>query len=74
MEVICKAFSRADDFATVSMTGIDRYGFEMSVQTNEGPRPVRVAFEDTIATMTEARKGLVAITNAAREKLAALDG
>ena len=69
MEVICKAFSRAADFSGVSMTGIDRYGFEMSVQTEQGPRPVRVAFEHTVGTMTEARKGLVALTNAAREKL-----
>jgi len=71
MEVICKAFSRAEGFTEVSMTGIDRYGFEMSVKTSEGPRPVRVAFEGAIGTMTEARKGLVALTNAARDKLGA---
>ena len=69
MEVICKAFSRADAFTAVSMTGIDRYGFEMSVKTDQGPRPVRVAFEGSVSTMTDARKGLVALTNAAREKL-----
>jgi heme oxygenase (biliverdin-IX-beta and delta-forming) len=40
----CKAFSKAGDVSAASMTGIDRYGFEMSASTPAGPRPIRLAF------------------------------
>jgi heme iron utilization protein len=66
-----RAFSRATDLAAASMTAIDRYGFEMSVQTPDGPRPVRVAFPAPIRTPTEARAALVAMVREAREALAA---
>ena len=44
MVLYCKAFSKATEITSASMTGIDRYGFEMSAKTAEGPRPVRLAF------------------------------
>ena len=50
MVLYCKAFSRATDITSASMTGIDRYGFEMSVMTSQGPRPVRLAFETPVST------------------------
>ena len=52
------------------MTSIDRYGFEMSVETNKGPRPVRLAFSQQITTPQDARRELVALAEAARRTLA----
>jgi putative heme iron utilization protein len=51
------------------MTGIDRYGFEMSAVTPDGPRPIRVAFAKQISTEGEARAALVAMLGDARAKL-----
>ena len=55
----CHAFSKATDSTAATMTGIDRYGFEMSAQTREGPRPVRLAFRTPIATAAAARAALI---------------
>jgi putative heme iron utilization protein len=65
----CKAFSRATavDFAT--MTGIDRYGFDMSARTAEGPRTVRVAFAHPVSTPEEARAALITMVKDARARL-----
>jgi putative heme iron utilization protein len=65
----CKAFSKAKEIASASMTGIDRYGFEMSAKTGEGPRPVRVAFATPVSTPQEARAALIAMVQDARRKL-----
>lgn len=65
-----RAFTRARDAEEVVMNGIDRYGFEMSVRTEGGPRPARVAFAAPIETPTDARKALVALVKEARAKLA----
>jgi len=70
MPLYCEAFSRAGKVATATMTGIDRYGFEMSAVTADGPRPVRVAFAEPISTKVQARQSLVALLNDARAKLA----
>ena len=64
-----RAFSRGTEFTTVTMTGIDRYGFEMSAVTPDGPRPIRVAFAEQISTREEARTALVAMLEGARAKL-----
>ncbi len=48
MVLYCKAFSKATEITSASMTGIDRYGFEMSAKTREGPRPIRLAFTTPI--------------------------
>lgn len=66
----CRAFSRATDASAASMTGVDRYGFEMSVTTGRGPRPVRLAFSHPISTPEQAREELVALAKRARERLA----
>ena len=50
MVLYCKAFSKATDITSATMTGVDRYGFEMSAKTPEGPRPVRVAFAKPVST------------------------
>ena len=69
MVLYCKAFSKATDVTEATMTGLDRYGFEMSAQTPEGPRPVRVAFAGPIETPGEARAALVAMVKDARARL-----
>jgi heme iron utilization protein len=66
----CKAFSRATEVTSASMTGIDRYGFDMSEMTPQGPLPVRLAFERPISTPEEARAALISMVKAARSKLA----
>ena len=63
----CRAFSRAADASAARVTGVDRYGFEMSVTTDRGPRPVRLAFSRPVATADAARQELVALAKRARE-------
>ena len=65
----CRAFSKATDITSASMTGIDRYGFEMSAVTPQGPRPVRVAFAVPVSTPEEVRAALVAMVKDARARL-----
>ena len=69
MVLYCKAFSRATEITSATMTGIDRYGFDMSAKTSEGPRPVRVAFGKPVSTPQEARAALIAMVNDARSRL-----
>ena len=66
----CQAFSRAQEVSEATMVGIDRYGFEMSAATEQGPRPIRVAFEAPIETAQDARVLLVDLSKKARERLA----
>ena len=70
MVLYCKAFSKATDITAASMTGVDRYGFEMSAKTREGPRPVRVAFNQPVRTPEEARAALISMLEDARRTLA----
>jgi len=69
LTLYCKAFSKASDVISATMTGVDRYGFEMSAKTPEGPRPVRIAFARPVSTTDEVRSALVAMTKDARSKL-----
>ncbi len=64
-----RAFTRAQDAEEVTMVSCDRYGFELSVQTDKGPRPARVAFEQPIATGDEARQAMIALLKKARARL-----
>jgi putative heme iron utilization protein len=64
----CTAFSKARQISSAAMTGIDRYGFEMSAKTSEGPRPVRLAFPRPVSTPEEARAALIAMLTDARTK------
>ena len=67
----CKAFSKAVDTTAASLTQVDRYGFEMTAQTSNGPRPIRLAFSKPIATSDDARKQMVALIKEARKILSA---
>ena len=69
MMLYCKAFTKATDLDAATMTGVDRYGFEMSAATAEGPRPVRLAFPEPVRTPEEVRAALVAMLNRARTQL-----
>lgn len=69
MRLYCAAFTKAKNISEVSMTGVDRYGFEMSVHTETGPRPIRLAFSQTISTAKEARQELVEMAKRARVQL-----
>lgn len=69
MVLYCRAFSKATDVASATMTGVDRYGFDMSARTVEGPRPVRVAFAEPVRTPEEVRAALVAMVKDARARL-----
>jgi putative heme iron utilization protein len=62
----CQAFSKAGEVPEATMTGIDRYGFEMSAKTEKGPRPIRVAFDAAIGDAKEARTQLVELAKRAR--------
>lgn len=70
----CKAFTRATDATAATMTAIDRHGFEMSVKTGKGVRPIRLGFDQPIATPTDARRELVAMAARARETLSRSGG
>ncbi len=66
MVLMCRAFSRASDTTSAVMTSLDRYGFEMSATTAEGPRPIRLAFSKTVESSEEVRAEMVALTKRAR--------
>ena len=69
MVLYCRAFSKASDTTEARMTGVDRYGFEMSATTGQGPRPIRLAFDEPVSHPGDIRKALVALADRARELL-----
>jgi putative heme iron utilization protein len=66
MVLYCEQFTRATGLSAVVMTGVDRYGFEMSAQTKDGPRPIRLPFSNRVSTAKEVRTELVALAQKAR--------
>jgi len=70
LPVYCRAFAGVSNVGSALMTSIDRLGFEISVQTPEGTRTVRVAFPAPIAGKADARAALVALLREGRAKLA----
>lgn len=69
LRLYCEAFSKSGPVPSATMTGVDRYGFEMSAETGGGPRPVRVAFDEAVSTSTEVRQQMVALVKRARTQL-----
>ena len=67
MVLYCKTMSKAVDTTEAEMVSVDRYGFEMSAMTAEGPRPIRLAFSQPVSTADEVRKEMVAMAKRARE-------
>jgi len=69
MVLYCKAFSKATDITSAKMTAVDRYGFEMSAITPEGPRPVRLAFASPVSSPEDVRAAMVSMVKDARSRL-----
>ncbi len=69
MVLYCKAFSKATEVISATMTGVDRYGFEMSAKTPDGPRPVRLAFGTPVSAPEEVRAAMISMLNDARTRL-----
>lgn len=67
MVLYCKTMSKAVDTTAAEMVGLDRYGFEMSAITGEGPRPIRLAFSKPVSTSEEVRREMVTLAHKARE-------
>lgn len=65
----CRAFARTPGVEKATMTGIDRYGFEMTAYGPFGQGPVWLGFERPISNAKEARETLVAMVGAARAAL-----
>ena len=70
LALYARAFTAARQVKSVTMTAVDRYGFELGVHTDDGPQPARLAFESEITSATEARQALVALVKKARGSLA----
>ena len=66
----CKTFSHGTEITSAKMTGVDRYGFDLSAITSDGPRPVRLAFGKPVSTPEEVRAALISMVKDARSKLA----
>ena len=64
-----RAFTRANDATAARMTAVDRYGFDLMVDTPKGSKPARLAFDNEALTPTDARRELVALVQAARRQL-----
>jgi putative heme iron utilization protein len=71
LPLYCRAFSNLSDIVQVSMTAIDRLGFEMSVTTSAHTQTLRLPFSAPIGDKTDARKALVALLKEARARLGA---
>lgn len=67
MVLYCKTMSKASDTTAAEMVGLDRYGFEMSATTGEGPRPIRLAFSKPVSSAEEVRQEMVAMAHKVRD-------
>jgi len=68
MALYCRAFTKATEASEVRMTAVDRYGFEMSVKTGQGPRPIRLPFDEEVSSAKDIREAMVALAERARNK------
>ncbi len=66
MVVLCQKMSKAVDTTDAVMVSIDRYGFEMSAVTNDGDRPIRLAFDNQASDSEDARKEIITLVKRAR--------
>lgn len=68
----CLAYARAiagvSSARAARMIGVDRYGFDLHVTTEEGARSVRLPFESPVASSQDVRKALVAMVRDARAR------
>ena len=66
MLAYARSLAGIDDATAVTMTAVDRYGFELAVATPGGPRATRLAFDAPVATTDEVRRAMVALVKRAR--------
>lgn len=59
------------DASAATMTAVDRYGFDLAITTERGPKAARLAFDAPLATTDEVRRATVALVKKARVALAA---
>ncbi len=67
MVLYCTVMSKAKDTTEATMVGVDRYGFEMSAMTKEGPRPIRLGFSKPVDTAVAVREEMVALAKRVRQ-------
>ena len=67
MVLYCQKLSKAIDTTEATMVGVDRYGFEMSAVTADGPRPIRLAFSKPVSNAKEIREEMVALAKQVRQ-------
>lgn len=65
-----RALAGVPEATKATMTAVDRYGFEMSVEAPDGPSAARLAFPAPLSTPDEVRKAMVAMVKDARSRLA----
>jgi putative heme iron utilization protein len=65
-----RAFSNLGAATSARMVAVDRYGFDLSVETPQGVQVARVAFPRPVSRAEEVRKALVAMVRDARSRLA----
>ncbi len=49
-----------------TMTAVDRYGFDLAVTTESGPRAARVAFDEPVSTADDVRRAMIELLKRAR--------
>ena len=67
MVLYCQQLSQAKDTTEAQMVAVDRYGFEMSAMTSEGPRPIRLAFSQPVSNALQVREEMVALAKQVRQ-------
>jgi len=70
---MCQAFGGVPEATSADMAGVDRFGVDAVVQTPDGEKQVRLAFDDPITEGGQVREVLTAMTHAARAALGLAD-
>jgi heme oxygenase (biliverdin-IX-beta and delta-forming) len=60
-----RALGGVADATRVTMTAVDRYGFEIAAATPAGPRAMRIAFDVAVTTADDVRRSIVIVTRRA---------
>jgi putative heme iron utilization protein len=64
--VYARVLAKMPEAESVTMTAVDRYGFDLAVKTKDGPRATRLAFPAPVTTSEEVRKAMVTLVKQAR--------
>lgn len=64
----CRGLAGRTDAESASMTGVDRYGFDVVAMTPDGPTPVRIDFTKPMSTVDQVRGEMVRLVREAREQ------